>query len=161
DALNAGGGGLVTYVPGQAYITVSSGSIQRGVEAIAPGGTVNVETGGLYKQYDAGSKLVTIAFENGPVLTQQADALDSSARTLIVTGTPGNDKILFNPGASRGSTMKVMVNDVAPGTFSPTGRLIAYGGAGDDDIQVASGITLPAWLYGGDGNDRLKGGGGN
>jgi hypothetical protein len=161
DALNAGGGGLVTYVPGQAYISVNGGDIQRGVNAIAPGGTVNVETGGLYKQYDAGSKLVSIAFENGPVLTQLADALNPSVRSLVVTGTPGNDKILFNPGAGNGSTVKAVVNDVAPGTFSPTGRLIAYGGAGDDDIQVAGGITLPAWLYGGDGNDRLKGGGGN
>jgi Ca2+-binding RTX toxin-like protein len=31
----------------------------------------------------------------------------------------------------------------------------------DDDIQVAGGISLPAWLYGGDGNDRLNGGNGN
>jgi Ca2+-binding RTX toxin-like protein len=36
-----------------------------------------------------------------------------------------------------------------------------YGGAGNDDIQVADSISLPAWLYGGDGNDRLKGGSGN
>jgi hypothetical protein len=160
DALNAGGGGLVTYVPGSAFITVSSGSIQRGVDAIAQGGTVHVEAGS-YKQYDAGSKLVTIAFENGPILSQQTDALNPSVRTLIVIGTPGNDKILFNPGDGAAGTVKVQVNDVAQGTFSPTGRLIAYGGAGDDNIQVASGIMLPAWLYGGDGNDRLKGGGGN
>jgi hypothetical protein len=48
DALNAGGGGLVTFVPGNAYITVSGGDTQRGVDAIAPGGTVNVEASGLY-----------------------------------------------------------------------------------------------------------------
>jgi hypothetical protein len=160
-ALDAGGGGLVSYVAGNVYVTPGSGSIQRGVDAVAEGGTVNVEAAGKYKDYDAGSKLVTIAFENGPVLTQQADALDPSSRTLVLTGTPGNDKILFNPGGGTGTLVKVLVNDVAPGTFSPTGRLIAYGGAGDDDIQVAGGVTLPAWLYGGDGNDRLKGGGGN
>jgi Ca2+-binding RTX toxin-like protein len=159
DALNAGGG-LVTYVPGHAYISVNGGNIQRGIDAIAEGGTVNVEAGS-YRDYDAGSKLVTIAFENGPVLTQQADALDPSVRTLIVMGTPGNDKILFNPGGCPGNTVKVLVNDLPQGTFRPTGRLIACGGAGDDDIQVAGSITLPAWLYGGDGNDRLKGGGGN
>src|SRR5439155_9437407 len=89
------------------------------------------------------------------------DALDPSVRTLVVTGTPGNDRILFNPGGGAGGTVKGLVNDLPQGTFSPNGRLIAYGGAGDDDIQVAGGISLPAWLYGGDGNDRLKGGAGN
>jgi len=47
------------------------------------------------------------------------------------------------------------------GTFQPTGRIIVYGQAGDDDIQVAGSITLPAWLFGGDGNDRLNGQAGN
>ena len=160
DALNLHGGGLVTYVANNVYVTPASGSIQRGVDAVAAGGTVNVESGS-YQKYDVGSKLVTIAFENGPVLTQQTDALDPSLRTLVVQGTPGNDTIRFNPGGGKGSTVKVTVNDVAAGTFSPTGRLIAHGGAGDDDIQEASGLSLPAWLYGEDGNDRLNGGGGN
>src|SRR5262249_5018182 len=34
-------------------------------------------------------------------------------------------------------------------------------GAGDDDLQVAGSITLPAWLYGEGGSDRLKGGAGH
>jgi Ca2+-binding RTX toxin-like protein len=116
---------------------------------------------GSYKQYDAGSKLFTIAFENGPVLTQQADAMDPGVRTLVVQGTPDNDKIRFNPGGGTGSILKVLVNDLAPGTFSPTGRLIASGGAGDDDIQVAGGLTLSAWLCGGAGNNVLVGGAGD
>jgi hypothetical protein len=161
DALNAGGGGLVTYVPGNVYITVSGGDIQRGVDAIAAGGTVNVEAGGSYEEYDAGSKLVTVAFQNGPALTQEADSLNPSLRTLVVRGTPGDDTILFNPGGGPTGTVKVLVNHLPQGAFSPTGRLIAYGVAGDDDIAVAGGVTLPAWLYGGTGNNRLKGGGGN
>jgi hypothetical protein len=160
DALNAGGGGLVTYVPGNAYISVNGGDIQFGVDAIAPGGTVNVEAG-KYEDYDAGSKLVTVAFANGTVLTQQADALNPSLRTLVVTGTAGSDRILFSPGGGATGTVEALVNDLPRGTFRPTGRLIAYGGAGDDNIEVAGGVTLPAWLYGGSGNDRLKGGGGN
>jgi sugar lactone lactonase YvrE len=161
DALNVGGGGLVTYVPGNDYVSANGGIIQLGVNAIAPGGTVNVEAGGKYKEFDAGSKLVTVAFQNGPVLTQEADSLNSSLISLVVTGTAGDDKILFNPGGGQGGTVKVKVNNLPSGTFSPTGRLIAYGVAGNDDIEVAGGITLPAWLYGGTGNDRLKGGGGN
>lgn len=54
----------------------------------------------------------------------------------------------------------VKVNGVSLGTFHPTGRIIAYGQAGDDDIEVAAKITSPAWLYGGDGNDILIGGSG-
>src|SRR5207249_3223600 len=53
------------------------------------------------------------------------------------------------------------VNDVPNGRFIPTGRLVAYGLAGNDDIKVNGSINLPAWLYGGDGNDTLQGGGGN
>src|SRR5207248_8678823 len=47
------------------------------------------------------------------------------------------------------------------GTFLPTSRIGAFGGRGDDDLQVACGIRLPAWLDGCSGNDRLKGGDGN
>jgi len=157
DALNAGGGGLVTYVPGHAYISANGGDIQLGVEAIAAGGTVDVEAGGKYKKYDAGSKLVTIAFDNGPTLSQQSDPQNPSLRDIVVTGTPGEDHILFNPGGS----FQVLVNDLPNARFAPTGRIVAYGLAGSDDIKVVGGITLPAYLFGGDGNDRLQGGGGN
>jgi sugar lactone lactonase YvrE len=157
DALNAGGGGLVTYVPGNAYISVNGGDIQRGVNAIAPGGTVNVETGGLSKQYDAGDKLVTVAFQGGPVLSQQANPDNPTCRDLVVTGTAGDDHIQFTQG---GGAIQAQVQGVPNGRFDPNGRIVAYGMAGNDDIKVAGGITLPAFLFGGDGNDRLQGGGG-
>jgi Ca2+-binding RTX toxin-like protein len=50
----------------------------------------------------------------------------------------------------------VQLDGFPNGRFAPTGRLIAYGQGGNDTIQVAGGITLPAWLYGGDGNDTLN-----
>jgi uncharacterized delta-60 repeat protein/CSLREA domain-containing protein len=77
---------------------------------------------------------------------------------LVVYGTGGNDNIIVNP-AQQGVTVKI--NGAVLGTFQPAGRIIVYGLAGDDDIQVAGGIINPCWLYGGDGNDRLKGGSGN
>src|SRR5205085_2018272 len=55
----------------------------------------------------------------------------------------------------------VTINALPAGGFAPTGRLVAHGLAGDDDLQVAGGIARPAWLYGDGGNDRLKGGNGN
>src|SRR5262249_9201285 len=143
DALNAGGGGLVTYVSGNAYISVNGGDIQRGVDAIAEGGTVNVE-GGAYRQYDAGNKLVTVHFEDGPTLSQQANPQDATLRDLVVSGTTGDDHINFTPG---GGGVQAMVEGVPNGRFAPTGRIIVYGGAGNDTLQVAGGITLPAFLF--------------
>jgi hypothetical protein len=158
DALNQGGGGLVTYVPGQAYISVNGGDIQLGVDAIAPGGTVNVEAGGSYKQYDAGSKLVTVQFDGGPTLGQQPNPQDPTLRDLVVTGNDGNDHIHFTPG---GQEIQAQVDGFPSGRFNPTGRLVAYGVAGNNVIQVAGSINLPAWLYAGPGNELLQGGGGN
>jgi Ca2+-binding RTX toxin-like protein len=54
-----------------------------------------------------------------------------------------------------------VINSVSQGIYSPTGHLIAYGNAGDDTIQVAGSVTLPTLLFGGDGNDTVKGGKGN
>jgi PKD domain/RTX calcium-binding nonapeptide repeat (4 copies) len=167
DALDENGAGLVTFVANNVYVTPRGGSIQRGVDAVAAGGTVNVEAvqlpwGDCYAGYNAGTKLVTIAFENGPVLTQQADTLNPSLRSLVVEGGSGNGTILFTPDEpEHGGGVQVLVNNLAPGTFDPTGRLIAYAGAGNDNIQVSDAISLPAFLYGGAGNDWLQGGGGD
>jgi len=85
----------------------------------------------------------------------------SPGRTaLFVGGTSGNDTIVFSPSGNTGD-VTVMRNGVTLGTYHPTGRIVVYGNDGNDDIQVAGSITLPAWLYGGKGDDRLKGGNGN
>jgi hypothetical protein len=157
-ALDSGGGGLVTWTAGNVYVTQSSGSIQRGVAAVTAGGTVNVEPGS-YTPYAVGAKLLTIAFQGGPTLLQRADDLNPGLTALVVTGTSGVDNIGFNPNASAGS-IDAGVNNLPNGTFAPTGRLVAYGLGGDDNLQVSGSISLPAWLYGGDGNDRLNGGNG-
>ncbi len=44
------------------------------------------------------------------------------------------------------------------GSFTPTGRVLVFGKDGNDRIQIVGSISLSAWLYGGRGNDRLKGG---
>lgn len=88
------------------------------------------------------------------------DHCNPGATALIVGGTLGDDHIVFSPGSTAGQ-VRVSLNSVDLGTFSPTGRLIAYAQAGDDDVQVAGSISLSAWLYGGDGDDRLKGGAGD
>jgi CSLREA domain-containing protein len=98
-----------------------------------------------------------VVLTGGAIL--EADPLSPSQTMLVVGGTEGNDNLSFTPGGSAGDVV-VKLNQIVLGTFHPTSRIVAYGYAGDDDIQVAGGITLPTWLYGGDGNDRLKGGNG-
>jgi extracellular elastinolytic metalloproteinase len=101
------------------------------------------------------SKLVTIA-----VVALQADPLIPGATDLVVGGGDATaDAIHFDPVDNDG-TIAVTLNGVVLGNYQPTGRLIAFGQGGDDDIEVAGSIGLQAWLYGGAGNDLLKGGGG-
>jgi titin len=109
---------------------------------------------------DSGTSAVASRTVTITAVALQTDACDPTKTALVVGGTTGNDAILFNPGSGPGD-VQVIVNGVSQGTFSPTGRIIAYGQGGDDDIQVAGSLSLSAWLYGGDGNDRLQGGAGH
>jgi PKD repeat protein len=89
----------------------------------------------------------------------QVDPCDPTKTALVVGGTTEGDVIVFNPQGNDGD-IQVLINGVSEGVFHPTGLIIAYGQAGDDDIQIAGSIHLQAWLYGGGGDDRLKGGAG-
>lgn len=79
---------------------------------------------------------------------------------MVVRGTQGDDTIVFSPGRTQGEVVARM-NGAEVVRFSPTQRITAFGGAGNDNIQVTGGLTLPAWLYGESGSDRLKGGAGH
>jgi len=158
-ALDEAGCGLVTYVPGTVYVTPASGSIQRGVDAVPEGGTVNVEAG-MLQTYDAGTKLLTVAFQDGPTLTLEPDPQKPGSTRLVVTGTPEAERILFEPGGRCGD-ITVVYSGARLGTHRPTSRLVAEGEGGDDVIAVGCLIGLSARLYGGEGNDALVGGSGN
>jgi Ca2+-binding RTX toxin-like protein len=88
----------------------------------------------------------------------QTSELDPTKTDLFVGGTTGNDTIAL---ALSGTNTTVTINAVSAGSFAPTGRIVIFGLAGNDNVTVASTITRNAWLYGDDGNDTLTGGGGN
>lgn len=76
---------------------------------------------------------------------------------LVVGGTTGNDAIEFVKSQKH---VALYVNNTYHGTFNHSGRVIAFGQAGDDRIS-AFGIDNDALFYGGAGNDSLTGGKGN
>jgi VCBS repeat-containing protein len=86
---------------------------------------------------------------------------------LVINGTGGDDVIAVN--AATGG-VQVLFSGSSRGVFNPNGRVIVYGYAGNDAIQVAGSVPNVSWLYGGSGNDSLNlgngggiafGGGGN
>jgi len=88
----------------------------------------------------------------------QPDPCDPGLTALVVSGTASDDTMIIHPG-SKGA-VQVTLNGTLLGSFTPTGRIIAYGLAGDDNIQVAGAICQQTWLYGDAGNDRLNAGNG-
>lgn len=103
------------------------------------------------------SQGISVVVQTVPILVP--DPCNPQQTALVVVGSSASDTIVFTPGPNPGD-IAVRINGSAIGTYHPTGRIIAYGLAGDDDIQVAGSISLPNWLFGGDGNDRLNGGNG-
>jgi hypothetical protein len=61
DGRDAGGAGLVTFVPGNIYVTAQSGSIQRAIDAVPDGTTIHVESA-VYPPYDTHGRNVSILF---------------------------------------------------------------------------------------------------
>jgi Ca2+-binding RTX toxin-like protein len=123
----------------------------------------------------------------------QQDPYDPTKLALVAGGTVANDNISFRPGDSPGQVVVRVdtgtFGESVVGVFSPTaggaqlvvkvngvtvstttvagpgtlGRVIAYGQAGNDRIELddnwSSGrrvpFAVPAFLFGGDGNDKL------
>jgi len=85
----------------------------------------------------------------------QTDPLDGSKTMLVVGGTTSTDDIVVSPS---GGELQVTINGVSLGVFNPTSRIVVYAQGGNDDVQVAGSVSQAAWLYGGLGDDRLKGG---
>ncbi len=164
NALDAGGGGLVSFDDNNVYVTGGKNNIQRGIDAVADGGTVNVEST-VTAKFTVGAKLLTVAFQNGPSLGLVADPLQPDQVMLVATGTSANDRIRIKGAEDDPNSLKVKFNDKDMGNFkikglfsTPISRVVVNGMAGDDDIKVDDDVAIPVWLYGGDGNDSLKGG---
>jgi hypothetical protein len=101
----------------------------------------------------------------GPAASQAVTVVPAELQggDLLVGGTTGDDTITIQPADASGK-VDVVINGQDQGTFVPTGQVVVYGQTGNDVIQLlglptADGgsvpFTLPAVLFGGDGNDTL------
>jgi ELWxxDGT repeat protein len=89
----------------------------------------------------------------------RTDPRNQELLILAVGGTTGNDTIIISQPGNTG-TLSVRVNGETV-SLAPLDGLFVYAGPGHDDIQVTGNFSTPVWLYGGPGNDRLKGGDGS
>jgi Ca2+-binding RTX toxin-like protein len=79
----------------------------------------------------------------------QPDPSEPTKNALFVYGSAGPDVIRF---AKSGGGINVVLDSMNAGTFKGFTRVIAYGFAGNDDIQL---FDAQAVFFGGDGNDTL------
>lgn len=141
--------GAVTELNGSGSVAFSHVYTSAGTYTIAV--TVTDKDGG---STSVTRQVVISAISSGPW-----GPIDNA---LLIGGTTGADTIRVTPQGNAGD-VKVLLNGqslgvYAAGSFS---SIVVFGQAGDDDIQLADSITQDAWLCGGDGSDRLKGGRGN
>ena len=130
---------------------------QTNTGIVANGGTINVGVGLDAWTVDGGGGIGDSYTVIGtPTITPTVQGVSD----MIVQGTAGNDTIIVSTVGNT-SQVTVKLNGTMVGTYQPTGRMIVHGLAGDDNIQVTGNTSLPMWLYGDGGNDRLKGGAGN
>lgn len=104
------------------------------------------------------NEVQSFRFQARPAASLHPDPCDPTKTALVAFGTSGNDTISFEWA---GTDVELFLNGVSQGIYSPTGRLLGFGLAGDDNLSVPGDMRLPVWFFGGDGDDHLKGGRGD
>ncbi len=92
-------------------------------------------------------------------LYQSENSVRLQGSTLQILGTDAADTIMVN---HTGPDLQVTLNGVLSGYESAlVTDIIVFGADGNDGLNLGSGVSQPALLNGGNGNDTLTGGGGN
>lgn len=109
---------------------------------------------------DGGTSAVVSQVVTIKIVDVQDDPLNPGQQLLAIGGTTRNDRINIVP-VGRTGDVKVLINGRSQGSFSGVDRIAVFAQAGNDNLHLAGSIGISAWLFGGDGNDRLQGGRGN
>ena len=84
-----------------------------------------------------------------------SDPANPGKKMLSVLGTSGTDQVHFKAGKK--GNVEVRLGNKKLGTFSGMTRIVVDGGAGNDVLD-AHGLSVPVALFGGKGNDVMRGG---
>ncbi|MBI3408200.1 MAG: right-handed parallel beta-helix repeat-containing protein [Planctomycetes bacterium] len=132
--------------------------------------TTGTYTVALTLTNSAGARLTVTTQVAVVVAAVLPDPCNPGQNALFVGGTERDDEIEIEREC-RSGVFKVEIEQEGHDGHShsrweqsfhgPVSRIVVFGQAGNDDIEVAGNITVPAWLYGDAGNDHLKGGAGN
>lgn len=144
-----------------------NGSVDQTIQPTAGNSSVTVNH--VFADSGTFNVTVTAVDKDGGVSTAATLKVTISATalqngTLLVGGTKGADNISVVPQGKQtdsNTTVKVLINGKSQGTFNGVNAIEVFGQAGNDRIEVAGSIRVPAILHGDDGNDVLIGGGGN
>ncbi len=140
-------------------------------ELSAVDGTVATEHRFLSLSSQAGFNVIVTVFNADGVQIDQQTAMVSIRQAalansgvqpvLYVGGSAGRDNIVVQPEGD--GHFRVLLADGSSEVFenSSVRRIVIYALAGDDVVTLDPALLIPAEVYGGTGNDRLFGGGGN
>ncbi|MHB8900330.1 MAG: Calx-beta domain-containing protein, partial [Thermoguttaceae bacterium] len=143
--------GQLTFSPGETSKTVWVRFLGDRVPELTESFLVNLSEAQNAKIAD-GQGVGTIANDDQGVSLMK----DGS---LLVVGGNARDSISF--AADSQGQISARYNDKSFGPYDVTGRILAYGMKGDDQIALSSAISRDAVIDGGEGNDVLYGGSGN
>jgi Ca2+-binding RTX toxin-like protein len=107
------------------------------------------------KDDDTGETIVT---RSQTIVVAQLESAPCGCGTALVIGGTLSAETIQVSAVTGG--LQVFINGISLGVFNPSHAIVVHAYAGNDDVQIAGSIALTAWIYGGDGDDRLKGGAG-
>lgn len=100
------------------------------------------------------------------IVQLQADPVNPGKQVLVIGGSPGDDAIRVQPG-NPPETIRVIIDERDSNVRHeatldpPIHRVVILGQAGNDVISMSGRLAVPAWLYGGTGDDMLLAAGGH
>lgn len=150
-----GGAGDDAFVLVDLGASVTSLAVNGGDDGSVTNGNDQIQTEGTLPPVTQLQQLIPV---DGVQL--EVNPFDGARLDLVIGGTASSDTVVLGAGLSPGD-VSVTINGILRGTFQPTGRVVVYGLASDDNLEVSGSLIVSSWLYGNDGNDTLTGGAGH